>query len=57
MICTFSGSNAPALESICDAPRHSFFQNEKVYITHLGLLYPNFKWLLRDKFELGSGFH
>ena len=27
----FSGSNAPALESLCDAPRHSFFQNESLY--------------------------
>jgi len=35
----FSGSTAKALESLCDAPRHSFFQNDKVYITYLGLLY------------------
>jgi len=36
---SFSGSNALALESLCDAPRYSFFKNDKVYITHLGLLY------------------
>jgi len=41
----FSGSNALALESLCDALRHSFFQNEKVYITHLGLLYQQILFL------------